>query len=323
MSRVRCLFVCTTKYNASVLKLVANELPDWDCYFTPTYSTPTVTYRFLRRTRLIDRTPLSNEFQARVLTGMQGLGLRLDLDRTRRYDLIVLGNDFFIPQNLRHFRPKVLVQEGWVWPFSWRRRIGRALHIPPLLIGANGAGLSGCYDYFCVASTGYRDLFSRSGVHHERMIVTGLPLLDNIVTDLAPMRDASSESHFVLLATHPGREYFEGEKRRNLLLKTRRIARGRPIVVKFHPHEDTDRAAKEVRSWMPEATISTEPDIRRLISNCSELVTTYSTVIFYALALNKPVHCSYPIRKVTQLVPEQNHEAAQRIASVCRTAHER
>jgi len=322
---IRCLFLCTTPYNASALREVALALPGWDCRFAPFYSQPTAAYRQLLRAGLIDKTPLAAHLHDSVVQKIRQLGLLHDRNHVgglRDYDLVVLGNDFFIPQDLRGFYPKVLVQEGWVWPFAWRRRVVASARLPSILASANGSGLSHKYTYFCVASEGYREAFAPK-IPLGRMVVTGLPLLDRVRDELGSFVDRSRSVDYVLLATHPGREYYEGERRLALLKRTRAIAAGRRIVVKFHPQEKQDRARREVEKVLPEAMVAAETDVRPLIANCAALVTTYSTVIFYAMLMNKPVFSSYSEAHIEKLLPEQNGDAASRIAAVCRRAIER
>lgn len=317
---VRCLFLCTTKYNASVLRLVADALPDWDCWFSPFYSTENTAYRLAWNLGFIQRTPLNTDYLKKVIQGMEELDLKLDVGAKGSYDIIVLGNDIFVPQDLRARRPKVLVQEGWVWPHGWRRWLCKRTSLPGWFAGSNGSGLSNTYDYFCVASQGYKELFVRSGIKDHRIVVTGLPTLDAVERDFAPLMDNTEKLKFVLVTTHPGREYFDGENRRKLLAQARLIAHGRPIVVKLHPHENHIRAIREVSAWLPEATVVVEGDTTQLIANCSDLLTTYSTTIFYALLLGKRVYCSYPTSEIIKLLPEQNGQAAQHIAKVCHLA---
>ena len=320
MSKARCLFLCTTRYNASALRRVAEALPELDCWFSPFYSSSTASYQLMNRLGIVAKTPLSPKFQQSVIQGMRSLELPLDIGARNNYDLVVLGNDFYMPQNLRHTSPKVLVQEGWLWPYHWRRRLSTMMRLPPITAGANGSGLSCDYDYFCVASASYHDALASSGVPQERLVVTGLPMLDDVCRELNPLINETSELNYVLLATHPGREYFEGERRHQLLRRARYIAAGRPIIVKLHPHEKESRARNEIERWLPEARISEEGDIRPLIANCSALVTTYSTVSFYALLIGKPVFSSYRSTDIAKLLPEQNGEASHRIAAVCRAA---
>lgn len=318
MDTVRCLFLCTTAYNACAFQQVAGALPGWDCRFSPFNVLPTPTYRLLDHIGFIGKTPLAANLRESVALRIRELGLPLDMDRRGPYDLVVLGNDFFVPEDIREISPKVLVQEGWLWPYHWRRRLVTTLHLPPLFASANGSGLSRGYTYFCVASEGYRNALA-SKICPDKLIVTGLPLLDHVQRDLGSLIDDISMD-FVLLATHPGREYYEGERRRALLRKTRVVAAGRPIVVKFHPHEKQGRALQEIEKWLPEAQVVTNADVFALIANCAALVTTYSTVIFYAMLMGKPVFCSYATDKIEELLPEQNGEAAYRIAEVCRRA---
>ncbi len=319
-SGARCLFVCTTGYNASVLRLVASALHDWDCWFSPVYSAHNLTYRFVSKLGIIKHTTLNPYYLKKVIQSMEGLGLRMDIGAKNSYDLIVLGNDFYMPQDLRSRSPKVLVQEGWVWTKNWRRWLCEHTFLPPWFAVGDGIGLSRNYDYFCVASQGYKELFKQSGIDEHRLVVTGLPTLDAVEQDFAHFVDETRESKFVLVTTHPSREYFEGENRKQLLMKARRVAKGFPIVVKLHPNEDFVRATREIAEWLPEAKVVVDVDVNYLIANCSALVTTYSTTIYYALLLGKDVYCSYPTNEIRKLLPEQNGQAAHRIAKVCRTA---
>lgn len=294
-------------------------MPECECVFTPIFSRFGLPTAAARALGLLRSTTLDAAKQLRVASAIENLGLRLDLGATQPYDLVVLGNDFFVPEGLRGVRPTVLVQEGWVWPYSWRRRLAATRLVPPLFASANGIGLSHSYDYFCVASEGYKEAFAKSGIGRHRMVVTGLPGLDRVASEFRPLVE-DTERRFVLVITHPGREYQEGENRQRLLNTASSKSKGRPIVVKLHPNENHERATREVRELLPEATVLIDADTNNLVANCDALITTYSTVIYSALLLGKEVHCSYPIKEIGRLLPDQNGCAAERIADTCRMA---
>ena len=47
--------------------------------------------------------------------------------------------------------------------------------LPRYVASTSTNGLSHQYQYFCVASAGYRDFFIRKGVRPEKLVVTGIP----------------------------------------------------------------------------------------------------------------------------------------------------
>jgi hypothetical protein len=55
----------------------------------------------------------------------------------------------------------------------------------------------------------------------------------------------------------------------------------------------------------------------QMIANCEEFVTQYSSTVFVALALGKPVHSYYDAALLRELMPVQNRSAAKNIARVC------
>jgi hypothetical protein len=116
-------------------------------------------------------------------------------------------------------------------------------------------GLSHAYSTFCVASEGYRQLFTRKGVRRERMRVTGIPNFDDAASFL---RNDFPHRGYVLGATSCLRETLKPEDRRGFIRRCLRVADGRPLMFKLHPNERMDRARRRRRPWCsPTATRTT------------------------------------------------------------------
>ncbi|MGH8626166.1 MAG: hypothetical protein ACREYC_13170, partial [Gammaproteobacteria bacterium] len=161
----------------------------------------------------------------------------------------------------------------------------------------------------------YRDLFVKKGVRREKTRVTGIPNFDDcrsFVDNDFPHRD------YVLAATSDRREVYRYENRRRFIDKVNRLARGRPIVFKFHPNEDHDRARREVERYSPGALMFKDGNTDHMIANCTTLVTRFSSVVFVALALGKEVHAEVPTEELKRLLPLQNGgRSAANIAAEC------
>jgi hypothetical protein len=232
------------------------------------------------------------------------------------YDLVLTGTDIYIPARLRG-HPMVLVQEGMFDPETWRYHVARRLG--PLRALANTAttGLSHAYDRFCVASEGFRDLAIAKGCEASRIVVTGIPNFDDcdsfLQNDL-PMRG------YVLAATSCLRETGKPEDRIGFLRRAWSIAEQgrRPLVVKLHPNERHDRAEREARAVVPNATVIVHGNTDHLIANCDVLVTRYSSVVLVAAALGKEIVSDVDPEQLRRLTPLQNGgRSASRIAEEC------
>src|SRR5262249_40554951 len=156
--------------------------------------------------------------------------------------------------------------------------------LPRWCAGTASTGLSGLYTRYCVASPGYLDEFVGRGAPRDRLVVTGLPNLDNI----SRYRKTGHwlEGH-VLACTSHGRETFRPDDRKAFIQHCVEVAAGRPLVFKFHPNERMKRAVEEVERWAPGARCITEGVGEELAANCAVLLTEWSTLAFVGLALGK------------------------------------
>ena len=189
--------------------------------------------------------------------------------------------------------------------------------LPRWFASTSTTGLSGYYDRFCVASSGYRDLFVRKGADPAKIVVTGIPNFDDMERY---RRNQFPERDYALVCTSDARETGKFlDERREFLKSAFAIAGDRRLLVKLHPNEDVERAVQEIRPLAPHAKILTDGSAEEVVANCSVLVVQYSTLAFVGLALGKEVHAKYSIDELRRLLPLQNGgTSGKAIAEVCR-----
>ena len=189
------------------------------------------------------------------------------------------------------------------------------LKLPRYLANTSTNGLSNEYDIFCVASSGYAELFVRKGVHERKIVVTGIPNFDNV--KIAHDNDFQFYGH-VLVATSPLRETFRYDNRQAFIRKCKSIAGKRNLIFKLHPLEDVERAIREIREIVPRATVFAHGDINQMIANADVVITQQSTCTFVAIALGKEVHTNLNVAELKWLMPIQNGgSSAEHIANIC------
>lgn len=320
MSKKKILFVGGSLNQTQMVHATAVHLQaDYDCYFTPFYGDPP--YDWLARLGLLNFTIFGGRFRVMTETYLAEHKLPVDFrgQANDPYDLYVITTDLIMPRNIRG-RKTILIQEGMTDPEDWMYRLVRRLGLPRYLASTAANGLSQEYDYFCVASPGYRDFFAAKGIDRRKLIVTGIPNFDNCTQFYAndfPYRN------YVLVATSDARETFRRDDRAGFIRKVLAIAHGRPLIFKLHPNENHTRASREIRDLAPHALILTEGDIGPMIANCDVLVTQYSTVSYVGLALGKEVHSYFDVEMLRRLTPVQNGGASgSNIAAVCRAVLE-
>jgi hypothetical protein len=310
----RILFVCGSMNQTTQMHQVSRHLAGYEHAFTPFYADGV--HELMRRLKMLEFTIIGDKLAQRCRQYLRAQHLAIDYRGKRGpYDLVVTCSDVFLQNNIRG-SPIVLVQEGITDPEDRNFRLVQRFRWLPLWIaGTSGNGLSDAYRKFCVASEGYRDFFVRKGVRAEKIVVTGIPNFDNCRRyreNTFPLRD------FVLVCTSPRREIFRREDRPAFIRDAVAIARGRPLVFKFHPNENMARATAEVQRYAPGALIYSTGSAEEMIANCAELITRYSSTVFVGLALGKETHSDFPMDELKRLMPLQNDSAALNIANVCR-----
>lgn len=312
--RKKILFICGSINQTSQMHAVSRHLPEFDHYFTPYYADGLV--EFLRARKLLEFTILGQKLTARCLAYLRTHDLQIDFGgKLHDYDLVLTCSDLIIPGNIRHEKV-VLLQEGMTDPENLLYHLVKTLRLPRYLASTSTTGLSHAYDYFCVASEGYRDHFIRKGVRPDRIRVTGMPNFDNC----EQFRDNDfPHRNFVLVATSDMRETFKYENRKGFIRKCMAIADGRQLIFKLHPNEHVDRATREIKELVPDALVYPTGNIEHMIANADVLVTRLSSCVYVGMALGKEVFSDFDIETLQQLTPIQNGGISSRIvAEVCR-----
>jgi hypothetical protein len=87
------------------------------------------------------------------------------------------------------------------------------------------------------------------------------------------------------------------------------------VIFKLHPSENAGRARREIERYAPNALIFETGNTIEMIANCATLVTRYSSVLLFALGLNKPVFCDLEPSFIDTLRPVQNKGTSAKIIS--------
>jgi hypothetical protein len=317
-SRGRILFICGSMNQTTQMHQIAQELPEYDHYFTPYYSDGLLG-RF-QKWGWLEFTILGNKIANRALNYFKQNDLNIDLHGEHGpYDLVFTCADLLVPKNVRR-SPIILVQEGMTDPEHWVYKLAHTFRFLPRWIASTSMmGLSGRYARFCVASEAYKDLFIRKGAPAEKLVVTGIPNFD----DCAKHRiNNFPHKDYLLVTTSDMRETFMPENRKKFIEKAVRLAAGRQMIFKLHPNEDWERARREIEQHAPGALIYTDGNTDQMIANCSAFLTHYSSTVYVALALRKEVHCDLDVEELRALMPLQNRTGAKNIAVVARAVIE-
>jgi hypothetical protein len=156
---------------------------------------------------------------------------------------------------------------------------------------------------FTVIGPAFAEQFRREGVDPEKMVVAGLPEHDELYFRTSEDRERDRrtvcarfgfdiERPLAFWAPRASAEDGYDEtlvQRQEQAIAEALLARpeGFSVVAKLHPRTDVDR----FRSWMkhsPRLAVVLEGDKAELLHACDLFVSTYSTVVLGALALDKP-----------------------------------
>jgi len=317
LHRPRILFICGNHNHTTMMHAIARELPECDRWFTPYYCDDGTVIDWMRRLHMLEFVALGHAFRRKCLAYLAANDLQIDLGGRGGYDLVITCSDLLVPKNIPP-TPLIGVQEGMIDPqlFWWKvMHLLPRLKLPRWAAGTACTGLSHAYIKYCVASEGYRRDFIARGAHADRLVVTGLPNFDSFARHVR--RGHWVEGH-VLACTSDGRETFRRDDRKTFIQWARDIAGERPLVFKFHPNENMDRAIREVRRWAPNAHYVTSGSGEELAANCHSLVTEWSTLAYVGLALGKPTYSYRDLERHRAMLPLQHGRGAANIAMVCR-----
>jgi hypothetical protein len=296
------------------LHKIADELSEYDHFFSPQYCDGVL--RVFQRWGWLDFTAPGRPWVERIHRYILYHHLQEDAGgRAGEYDLTLITTDLIVPKNILNGK-LILVQEGMTDPENILFRMVQQFPFLPRWIASSSTnGLSDEYDVFCVASTGYRELFIRKGVKPEKIVVTGIPNFDNCTTYC----DNTFPFHgYVLVCTSDSRETFKIENRKKFIRQAFQFARGRQLIFKLHPNENIVRATREIETYAPGALVFTLGKTEEMVANCDVLITQYSSVVYVGIALGKEVYSYFDMEMLLRLLPLQHASAAKNIARVCR-----
>lgn len=319
MTQKKILFTVGSPNQTRQMHLIANELTEYDCYFSQLFSdNPFV--KMAVKSGLLDTTILGNGFKEKADAYLLKNHLRNDYEAKafkNQYDLVVMCSDLIVTPSLRKMKT-VFVQEGMTDPITPWGRFTHKLKLPGYWAGNTAFnGTSNICDLYCVASEAYKEQFAIHGTYAEKIFVTGIPNYDNVHSFL---QNDFPYRNYVLVATSDIRETFRKDDRKGFLESCIQKANGRQLIFKLHPNENKERAVAEIKAIAPsDALIFTDGITEHMVANCDELITQYSTVVFIGIALGKKVHSYFDVNRLRQLVPVQNGgRSASLIADVCR-----
>ncbi|MDP2036316.1 MAG: CDP-glycerol glycerophosphotransferase family protein [Ignavibacteria bacterium] len=313
MTPKKILFICGSLNQTSMMHQISRYFGEHECYFTPYYADGFI--NFVVSLGYLKFSILNGPFRRNTEKYLRDNNLKLDYRGvSRNYDLVYTCADLIYPKNIRD-KKVILVQEGMTDPENLMFYLVKYFRIPRWLASTSTMGMSYRYNYYCVASEGYKEFFiNRKGVGSEKLIVTGIPNFDNIKQF---SENDFPHKNYVLVCTSDARETYKLENRIQFIKDCVKIANGRSMIFKLHPNENFERATKEVNTYAPNALVFTSGNTNQMIANCDVLVTKYSSVSFVGLVLGKEVHSYFDIEELKRLLPWQNDgTSAERIASV-------
>jgi hypothetical protein len=314
----KILFITGSINQTTQMQQIANELPEFDCWFSQLFTDNPTLNNIINNTTLLNGTVLSTKFRLISEEYLKNNNLQIDFQaRKNKYDLVVYCTDLIVPQRMQSIKT-VWVQEGMIDRYTPWSRVVRGLKLPPTLCGNTSLnGSSNICDVYCAASAGYKQYFMGKGTEERKIAVTGMPNYDNLVQHV---NNDFPHHNYVMVATTDMRETFRIENRIAFIKKAVKIANGRPLLFKLHPNENFARAEKEIRANTPANTlVYSKGNTNQMIANCCELITQYSTVVYTGIALGKKVHSLFDVEELKRLAPIQNDGvSAKNIAAICR-----
>ncbi len=308
----KILFICGSLNQTTMMHQISKYLSNCQCYFSPYYADKLID-SFAKK-GLLDFSILGGNARAMTINYLQENGLSIDYNGVlNEYDLVFTCSDLIVQKNIRNTKI-ILVQEGMTDPKNIFYYLVKWFNLPRYIASTSANGLSDAYDYFCVASEGYKEFFIKNGIKAEKIIVTGIPNFDNAqkyYDNNFPFKD------FVLVATSDSRETFKYENRKKFIEKAVKIAAGRQLIFKLHPNEFAPRAIKEIKEIVSDALVFSEGNVHEMIANCKILITKYSTCVYTGISLGKEVYSFFDLNMLNKLAPLQNKgTSAQRIAEI-------
>jgi hypothetical protein len=317
VNRKKILLITGSMNQTTQMIGIANQLKDYDCWFSQLFTDNRIINFLINKTRLLDGTVISKPFKAITEQYLKDNHCKIDYKaKLNQYDLVIFCSDMLVPKRMLQ-QKTVWVQEGMIDKITWISYLIKLFKLPSMLsFNTSLNGTSNKCDLYCTASKGYKEYITKMGTDASKVVVTGIPNYDNAKQYL----DNDFPLHgYVMVATSDMRETARFENRPAFIKKCVAVANGRQLLFKLHPNEDAERAIKEIRQNAPEDTmIFTDGNTQEMIANCEELITQYSTVVYTGISLGKKVHSFFDVERLYKLAPVQNDgNSAKHIAVLC------
>jgi hypothetical protein len=301
MREKKILYICGSLNQTTMMHKISMFLGEYSNYFTPYFAEGYV--GALANAGALNFSILGGQFKESAINYLNEHGLRVDYKGAAHdYDLIFTCSDLIVPKSIRG-KKVILVQEGMTDPEGIAYYLVKYLKLPRYLASTSTTGLSDAYNYFCVASQGYKELFERKGANPEKIVVTGIPNFDNAAQYL---NNDFPYKNYVLVATSDSRETFKYENRKKFIEYAMDIAAGRNVIFKLHPNENVERATNEINKYAPGALVFSKANTNHMIANCDVLITRFSSVVYIGIALGKEVYSEFNIDQLKRMTPLQN-----------------
>ena len=313
MQKKKILFIGGSLNQTTIMYKIYQHLSnDYDCYFSAYYGDGYID--FLVRKGFLNFSILGGKFKHKTEEFFRYHDLQVDYKGLANdYDLVFTCSDLIVPKNIKN-KKVIHVQEGMTDPITIGYYLTKYFGFPRWIASTAATGMSNQYDLFCVASEGYKDLFTKKGADPDKIVVTGLPNFDNAKQFL---KNDFPHKNFVMVATSDSRETFKYENRKKFILDAVKIANGKQLLFKLHPNEKFERAKREIEKYAPGSLIYQQGNTNHMIANCDVLIAKYSSVVYIGLALGKEVHSYFNINDLKKLMPIQNNgTSAERIARI-------
>lgn len=313
MKGKKILHMCGSLNQTTMLHKISKCLPDFDHYFSAYYSDGVE--KIAAKIGVLDFSVLGGKFRQQTESYLKKNNLNIDYRGEKNdYDLVVVCSDLIIPKNLRN-KKMIMVQEGMTDPENIFYHLVKKLKIPRYFGGTAATGLSDYYNYFCVASEGYKELFINKGVKPEKILVTGIPNFDNCRQYL---NNNFPYKNYALVCSSDSRETHKFENRKKFIYDALKLSEGKQLIFKLHPNENVPRASREINRYAPGSIIFSDGNTNEMIANCDILITSYSTVVYVGIVLNKKVYSGFNLGQLKKLVPIQNDGSSDKnIAEIC------
>lgn len=296
-----------------MLHQISKNLEGYDHHFSAFYSDGKE--KFFAKFGVLDFSVLGGRFRRQTEQYLHDNNLQMDYEGKKYdYDLVVICSDLIVAKNILN-KKVIMVQEGMTDPENFIYHVTKKLGSIRYFGGTAVTGLSDVYNYFCVASEGYKDHFIKKGIRPEKILVTGIPNFDDCA---ASLDNDFPYKNYLLACSSDMRETHKYENRKKFIQKAVKLAGGRQIIFKLHPNEYVPRASREINKWAPGSLIYSSGNTNEMIANCDILLTRYSTVVYVGLALGKEVHSDFDLEELKRLLPIQNgNTSARKIADIC------